>query len=86
MIKTDIESSEYFALLGGSRVFEEVTIIVLQIEMLITKYGDHGINIVDYLNSKGFHPFIDIYKRDPLYPKSIKSWPNDIYFSKKTQF
>ena len=82
----DIESSEYFALLCGSRFFEEVTVVVLQIEMLITKYGDHGIKIVDYLNSKGFHPFIDIYKRYPLNPKSIKSWPNDIYFSKTTQF
>ena len=72
VIKMDIESSEYFALLGGSRFFEEVTVVVLQIEMLITKYGDHGIKIEDYLNSKGFHPFIDIYKRYPLNPKSIK--------------
>ena len=86
VIKMDIESSEYFALLGGSQFFEEVTVVVLQIEMLITKYGDHGIKIVDYLNLKGFYPFIDIDKRYQLYQKSIKSWPNDIYFAKTTQF
>ena len=85
VIKMDIESSEYLALLGGSRFFDEVTVVVLQIEMLLTKSGPHGIKIVDLLSSKGYHPFKDICRQHPLHPKSIKSWPNDIYFSKTTQ-
>ena len=81
VIKMDIESSEYFALLGGSRFFNEVTIVVLQIEMLINKN-----TIVDHLSSKGFHPFKDICRQHPLSLESIESWPGDIYFLKTTQF
>ena len=81
VIKMDIESSEYFALLGGSRFFDEVTVVVLQIEMVINKN-----KIVDHLSSKGFHPFKDICRQHPLYLESIESWPSDIYFLKTAQF
>ena len=81
VIKMDIESSEYFALLGGRRFFDEVTVVVIQIEMVINKN-----KIVDRLSSKGFHPFKDICRLHPLYLESIESWPGDIYFLKATQF
>ena len=75
VIKMDIESSEYFALLGGSRFYDEVNVVVIQIEMLINKN-----KIVDHLSSRGFHPFKDICRQHPLYLASIESWPGDIYF------
>lgn len=81
-IKMDIEASEYNALLGANKFFEEVHIDVIQMEVLLSKKGADGNNIFKYLTSKGFYPYRDISKHSSLKTITLPRWPNDVYFMK----
>ena len=82
IIKMDIETTEYLALVGGNRFFEEVDVFVIQLEFAAHKTGPHGNKILELLSSKGYSPFRNISIHYPLTPIAINTWPNDIYFIK----
>lgn len=81
-MKMDIEASEYNAFLGGDKFFQEVDVIVIQIEVLLTKKGNDGKNILSLMTAKGFEPYRDINKRSSLKLVSPKVWPDEVYFMK----
>ena len=81
VIKMDIEGHEYRALLGGNRFFNEVDIVALQIEFRFHAKGPHGVKILDYFSSKGYHPFKDINKNYPFNSaRSRKMAPRYLFF------
>ena len=82
IIKMDIETTEYFALLGGKRFFDEVDVVVIQLEFAFHKTGPYGMRILELLSSKGYSPFRDISIHYPLNHLALKTWPGDIYFIK----
>ena len=85
VIKMDIEGSEYNALLGGNLFFERIDILLIQMEFLFHKNGKVGKNIVEFLASKGFDPFMDLDMTMPLKSSDISKWITDVYFIKVRQ-
>ena len=81
-MKMDIEESEYPALLGGERFFQEVDVKVVQMEFMFHKKGKDGPKILDFFSKKGFQPFRDLQKSLNLNLTQMLQWPNDVYFMK----
>ena len=82
VIKMDIEETEYNALLGAKRFFDEVDIVVIQMEFMHHKKGSDGLKILEQLSSKGFLPFRSLHRQNPLNLSALQNWPNDVYFMK----
>ena len=83
IIKMDIENSEYNALLGGKRFFDEIDVSLVRMEVILHKRTEVGKMIVDYMSSYNFYPYKDILKRFPLNASMISKWPSDVYFIKR---
>ena len=81
-MKMDIEESEYPALIGGEKFFQEVDVKVVQMEFQWHKKGKDGPKIVEYFSKKGFQPFGDFQQGMVLNSTQMAKWPNDIYFMK----
>ena len=82
VMKMDIETSEYSALVGGENFFKAVDVLLIQIEIRWHKTASTGPKIVEYLATRHFKPFIDSNRQKPLDGINIKTWPGDIYFIK----
>ena len=82
VIKMDIEGSEYNALIGGNLFFDSVDIILLQLEFMMHRHGKDGQNIVNFLESKGLEPYLDLGKSMPLKSSDVSKWSDDVYFLK----
>ena len=82
MIKMDIETQEYNALLGGTYFFNSVDIPMIQMEIKWHKTRESGPKIVQYLAQRDFKVFADVGKRRPLNVSNIQTWPGDVYFLK----
>ena len=81
-MKMDIEESEYPALLGGERFFQEVDIKVVQMEFMWHKKGKDGPKILEFFTKRGFQAFSDLQMSMSLHSTPMIKWPNDIYFMK----
>ena len=82
VIKMDIETKEYSALLGGSNFFDSVDIPMIQMEINWHRTRESGPKIVDYLAQRNFAVFADPGKLRPLNVSNIQTWPGDVYFLK----
>ena len=82
IIKMDIETQEYNALLGGQTFFEAVDVPMIQMEINAHKTKDTGPKIIDYLAARHFKPFADSKQQKPLNASKIREWPGDVYFIK----
>ena len=89
VIKMDIEGFEYMAFMGAGKFFEEVDVVVIQMEWKffrnpgIRSITETGIKIVDFFSSKKLYPFLDIKGANPLTVQNTLRWPADIYFLKR---
>ena len=82
VIKMDIETKEYSALLGGTNFFDSVDIPMIQMEINWHRTRESGPKIVDYLAQRNFAVFADPGKLRPLNVSNIQTWPGDVYFLK----
>ena len=82
VIKMDIETKEYNALLGGTNFFDNVDIPMIQMEINWHRTRESGPKIVEYLAGRNLAAFADSGKRRPLNVSNIHTWPGDVYFLK----
>lgn len=82
VIKMDIETKEYSALMGGKAFFDVVDIRMIQMEINWHRTRESGPNIVEYLAARNFKPYINTRSHTPLNSSNIAKWPGDVYFLK----
>lgn len=80
VIKMDIETQEYNALIGGSTFFDVVDILMIQMEINWHRTRPSGPKIVEYLVERNFTAYTKDQK--PLNISNISNWPGDVYFIK----
>ena len=82
-MKIDIEGGEYDAILGGKQFFQEVQVLIIQMEWYYqARHVTAGTEIVRLLSSIGLVPFKDIHMKRPLNAQNVSAWPFDVYFIK----
>ena len=82
-MKMDIEGGEHDAILGGKQFFQEVQVLIIQMEWCFhAKNVTAGTEIVRLLSSIGLVPFKDIHMERPLNAQNVSAWPVDVYFIK----
>ena len=82
VLKMDIETKEYDALLGGVLFFDSIDIPLIQLEINWHKNKASGLKIFEFLSSRNYQGLIDYNYKEPLEISKISSWPPDIYFVK----
>ena len=82
VIKMDIETKEYDALLGGELFFDSIDIPLIQLEINWHKNKASGLQIFDFLSSRNYQGLIDYNYKEPLEISKVSSWSPDIYFVK----
>ena len=82
VMKMDIETKEYSALLGGTRFFEAINVVMIQMEIKSHRTTEIGPKIVDYLAARNLTAFADLRKQRQLNVSTILTWPWDVYFLK----
>ena len=79
----DIEAGEYDAILGGKQFFQEVHVLIIQMEWLYqARNVTTATKIVRFLSSVGLVPYNDIRMEKPLDIHNVSAWPFDVYFIK----
>ena len=82
-MKIDIEAGEYAAILGGKKFFQEVHVLIIQMEWLYqARNVTAATKIVRFLSSVGLVAFNDIHMEKPLDIHNVSAWPFDVYFIK----